>query len=349
MSKKREGLFGFSKKTKEYDEILGDLELFKEKSKKELSRIINKLKIILQENKKLNTETSSLKDTIFQLENENLALKGDFKAVIDDNIIKERLEQKVLDFRVLVASLEKENAILQRNLYGKTKFKHNIRDINELEQGNNKRMNKGVKPSTQIGEISLDSATPVGVNDINFSDQAKNTQGFGARQYIAEEVLPPGDINVAPEPPGNLNVVEEVLPPGDINVAPEPPGSLNVVEEVLPPGDITEVPELPSSQRIVEEVQNHEHIPEKIDTLLPTEAENETFYIERNELTGKHEEKKKEETSELYTQRKRKCPKCGMTKRAFIKEIDDKTHIIMHSPRIYGKKYLCTSCFAEWK
>ena len=232
-----------------------------------------------------------------------------------------------MDFRVLVASLEKENAILQRNLYGKTKFKHNIRDINELEQGNNKRIKKGVKVSTQIGEISLDSATPVGVNDINFSDQAKNTQGFGARQYIAEEVLPPGDINVAPEPPGNLNVVEEVLPPGDI----------------------TEVPELPSSQRIVEEVQNHEHIPEKIDTLLPTEAENETFYIERNELTGKHEEKKKEETSELYTQRKRKCPKCGMTKRAFIKEIDDKTHIIMHSPRIYGKKYLCTSCFAEWK
>ena len=34
MSKKREGLFGFSKKIKEYDEILGDLELFKEKSKK---------------------------------------------------------------------------------------------------------------------------------------------------------------------------------------------------------------------------------------------------------------------------------------------------------------------------
>ena len=286
MSKKRESLFGFSKKSKEYNEIIGDLELFKEKSKKELSRIINKLKIILQENKKLNTETSSLKDTIIQLENENIALRGDFKAVIDDNVIKERLEQKVLDFRVLVASLEKENAILQRNLYGRINIKHNIRDINELEHGSNERIIKGMELPTQIREIPLDSA-----------------------------------------PLGSINVVEEVLPPGDINVASEPL----------------------SSQSIVDEEQNPEQVPEEMDFPLPPEVEKETFYKRKNELTGKQEEKPQEEISEIHTQRKRKCPKCGMTKRAFIKEIDDKTHIIMHSPRIYRKKYLCTSCFTEWK
>jgi len=46
---------------------------------------------------------------------------------------------------------------------------------------------------------------------------------------------------------------------------------------------------------------------------------------------------------------RRKCPNCGNTNPASIHEQVDKTRIIMESPRMYGKKYICGECGTEWK
>lgn len=43
------------------------------------------------------------------------------------------------------------------------------------------------------------------------------------------------------------------------------------------------------------------------------------------------------------------CPKCGNSKRSLIREAEDHTNIIMAYPRIYGKKWICGECGAEWK
>ncbi|MHA1803027.1 MAG: hypothetical protein ACTSU4_00670 [Promethearchaeota archaeon] len=46
---------------------------------------------------------------------------------------------------------------------------------------------------------------------------------------------------------------------------------------------------------------------------------------------------------------RRKCPKCNNENPHMIYESVDKSQIIMDYPRVYGKKYKCGQCGAEWR
>jgi len=46
---------------------------------------------------------------------------------------------------------------------------------------------------------------------------------------------------------------------------------------------------------------------------------------------------------------RRKCPTCFNTNKKYIRELTDKSSILMQYPRIYGKKYKCGICRTEWK
>ena len=46
---------------------------------------------------------------------------------------------------------------------------------------------------------------------------------------------------------------------------------------------------------------------------------------------------------------RRTCPVCGNQDKYPIKEVEDKENIISYNPRIYGKKYICGDCMAEWR
>jgi len=49
------------------------------------------------------------------------------------------------------------------------------------------------------------------------------------------------------------------------------------------------------------------------------------------------------------TDGRRKCPICGNENLRQIREVDDKTKIISAYPRMYGKKFKCGQCGAEWR
>ncbi len=59
-----------------------------------------------------------------------------------------------------------------------------------------------------------------------------------------------------------------------------------------------------------------------------------------------------EETNRILTIEKsegrRKCPSCGEELKNMIHESVDKANIISDYPRVYGKKYRCGRCGAEW-
>lgn len=55
------------------------------------------------------------------------------------------------------------------------------------------------------------------------------------------------------------------------------------------------------------------------------------------------------EASEEIVTRKKKCPNCGNTNKAQIREVDDKTRLIYTYPKIYAKMYKCGQCGAEWR
>lgn len=52
---------------------------------------------------------------------------------------------------------------------------------------------------------------------------------------------------------------------------------------------------------------------------------------------------------EVQMEGRRKCPKCGCEKPHMIKEFTDREKIINPYPVIYGKKYKCGECGAQWR
>jgi len=46
---------------------------------------------------------------------------------------------------------------------------------------------------------------------------------------------------------------------------------------------------------------------------------------------------------------RRQCPKCFNNERNKIREVVDRTHIIMENPNVYGFKFVCGMCGNEWK
>ncbi len=57
----------------------------------------------------------------------------------------------------------------------------------------------------------------------------------------------------------------------------------------------------------------------------------------------------KAKQEEAIAPKRRKCPTCLNLNKKYIREMDDKTNIILQSPRIYGKKFKCGICGTEWK
>ncbi len=87
--------------------------------------------------------------------------------------------------------------------------------------------------------------------------------------------------------------------------------------------------------------------PEIISDLIPTDTKTDLSQ------TSEPKELLKEieipiATSEEAVTRKKKCPNCGNTNKAQIREVDDKTRLIYTYPKIYAKMYKCGQCGAEW-
>ncbi len=60
-------------------------------------------------------------------------------------------------------------------------------------------------------------------------------------------------------------------------------------------------------------------------------------------------EKEKESGLEEKHESRRICPVCSNQNQRFIREMDDKSKLIMAYPRVYGKKFICGQCGAEWR
>ena len=46
---------------------------------------------------------------------------------------------------------------------------------------------------------------------------------------------------------------------------------------------------------------------------------------------------------------KRKCPICNNQSHRLIREVEDKSRVINAYPKMYGKKFKCGQCGAEWR
>ncbi|KKM84501.1 hypothetical protein LCGC14_1298490 [marine sediment metagenome] len=113
-------------------------------------------------------------------------------------------------------------------------------------------------------------------------------------------------------------------------------------------------------ERVVEEPSTvepriHKEIEEKIsEKVLPKEKVQEVIKKpskkkKKKKLSADEIKAIKAEHEEAIAPKRRRCPTCLNLNKKYIREMDDKTNIILQSPRIYGKKFKCGICGTEWK
>ncbi len=93
-----------------------------------------------------------------------------------------------------------------------------------------------------------------------------------------------------------------------------------------------------------------ESIPEEISE--EPQAYDDTIIVESNvQKVGEISIEKIDLDTEKIIQetRRRRCPTCNNGNQRYIRELTDKSNILMQNPKLYGKKYKCGICTTEWK
>ena len=101
-----------------------------------------------------------------------------------------------------------------------------------------------------------------------------------------------------------------------------------------------EEPALPSQPPIPEQV------PEKEQEVLQTALKS----ISKPKPGEKSDESDLDGIGVIVTpDGKRKCPICNNQNHRLIREVEDKSRVINVYPKMYGKKFKCGQCGAEWR
>ena len=120
------------------------------------------------------------------------------------------------------------------------------------------------------------------------------------------------------------------------------PESENIEEpmiepEISPPSyyDTSEIGEAKEPIEIYKPIETVE--PQKISDPTPTQV---------HEIES---EQAQEEIIKESSTARRKCPECGNTNKMLIREVTDNSRIISPMAGLYGKKFICGQCGAEWR
>ena len=94
---------------------------------------------------------------------------------------------------------------------------------------------------------------------------------------------------------------------------------------------------------------NEDYFNEKASAPHKTEPLSEEINIDSEEMDNRSNTDSYNHTKDIIktTIGRRQCPSCG--DKGSIREVTDKTVIIMDYPRIYGKKKHCSRCAYEWR
>ncbi len=298
-------------------------------------RELEKKNILLEEN---NKKFKIQQNYIDNLENENIDLKNNI-ANLNKNI--EDLERESERFRETketinterinivnlenkIRELEKEKNLLKED-NKKLKFEQNYIDI--LEKENINLENKIDTLQEKINNLETENQKYFEKNDILKSALLLNTDAETKSTSDEIGILEKGFVS-------NIEKEKEVK---DI-----------VIEK-----NAVITAEQKSETSTVKEIEK-EIYGDKITTIITEpkitspppvyETPKDTRLIYSRELV-----KEKEPIRKGLSEGKRICPKCRNHNKRLIYELTDKTNIIMAYPRIYGKKFKCGQCGAEWR
>ena len=124
-------------------------------------------------------------------------------------------------------------------------------------------------------------------------------------------------------------------------------------KEVIEKSILQTPPKVVSENHI--ELEEHIIVTEEVDPKEITPSQEE---LKKSRKKSKKPKKKKlskeeikaiQEKHEAMAPVRRRCPTCLNLNKKFIREMQDKSNILMQNPMIYGKKFRCGICSTEWK
>ena len=339
--------------------------------KQELSGKIRETEVLQQKMEEINLELENVRDTFTDSVKDQVLIKTQNSL---NNLIEDygRLEGIINSLNEKISELEKENKQLTEASTGLKSESSKVKQLETEIYGLKKQLNDFEKSKElledNIHSLKSKQGSVIGLEKALESLEKRNIGLKEEKQQLKEEIkgakIELFKFSKKEEKVSDLkNKIEELknenvnLKEKDTLLLAKTITAINVPKREHRPV-LKDLP--PKTERILED--NLELKQEKVKEqtkVLPQKPEikNDLFTNDNNknlEQTSETEglgikDEIPIESSEEIVIRKKKCPNCGNTNKAQIREVDDKTRLIYTYPKIYAKMYKCGQCGAEWR
>ncbi len=299
-----------------------------------LTKTQNSLNNLIEDYGRLEGIIKSLNDKISELEKENKLLTESSTNLKSESSNMEQLEEKIYGLKKQLNDFERSKKLLEDNIHTLKSKQSSVEELEKALKSLDNR-NKELKEEKQLLKEEIKTAK---TKLFNFSRKEQKVSDLKNKiEELKKE---------------NKNLIKK-----DTLLLAKTITAINVKKSEHPPvlkdtsakiEKVSEVDLEVKQEKTKEQIEVLSLEPEIISDLITSDTK-----TDLNQTSEPKELLKENEIpidlSEESVTRKKKCPNCGNTNKAQIREFDDKTRVIYTYPKIYAKMYRCGQCGTEWQ
>ena len=294
----------------------------------------NSLNNLIEDYGRLEGIIKSLNEKISELEKENKLLIESSTDLKSESSKVEQLETEIYGLKRQLNDFERSKKLLEDNIHT---LKSKQSSVIELEKALESLENRNIELKEEKQQLKKEI-------------KAAKTEIFKFSKK--EERVSDLKIKIEELKKENINLIEKdtlllakTITAMKVQKKEHPP----VLKDTAPKTEkVSEVDLEVKQEKPKEQTKVFPQKPEIKSDLIITDIKTDLSQTSETEELGIKDEIPKESSEEIVI-RKKKCPNCGNTNKAQIREVDDKTRLIYTYPKIYAKMYKCGQCGADWR
>jgi DNA repair exonuclease SbcCD ATPase subunit len=294
----------------------------------------NSLNNLIEDYGRLEGTIKSLNEKISELEKENKRLAESSTNLKSESSNMEQLEAKIYGLKRQLKDFERSKKLLEENI---NTLKSKQSSVEELENALESLENRNIELKEEQHQLKEDLKA---AKTELFKFSKKEERVFELKNKIEELEK----ANIILKEKDTLLLAKTITA---INV-PKREHTPVLKDTPLKTEKVSEVDLEAKQEKLKEQTKD---LPQKLEIksdLVTADKDTSLEQTSETEELGIKDETPIESSEETVI-RKKKCPNCGNTNKAQIREVDDKTRIIYTYPKIYAKMYKCGQCGAEWR
>jgi len=305
---------------------------------KVLIKTQNSLNNLIKDYGRLEGVIKSLNEKISELEKENKLLAESSTSIKAESSNVEQLEAKIYGLKRQLKDFERSKKLLEDNIHALKSKQSSVEELENALEGLENRNIDLKEEKEQLKKEIKNAKTEL----FKFSKKEEKVSDLKNKieELKKENVnLKEKDTLLLAKTITAINVPKREHPP----VLKDTSSKTEKVSEV----DL-EVKQEIKQEKAKEQTKVLPQKPEIKSALITIDTKTDLGQTSEPEEILNENEILIDHSEETVT-RKKKCPNCGNTNKAQIREVDDKTRLIYTYPKIYGKMYKCGQCGAEWR